>query len=113
MIPRELLPLGEIDKKALLAGVIDGTLDCIATDHAPHTADEKSRGLSGSAMGVVGLETAFAASLSALHGLVPLERILTMLDAAPRRIANRSWGDRKSPRLNACHIQKTRMPASA
>ena len=48
------------DRNALIEGVQDGTIDVIATDHAPHTAEEKSRGLAGSAMGVVGLETSFA-----------------------------------------------------
>ena len=48
------------DRDALVAGIIDGTVDMIATDHAPHSCEEKSKGLSGSAFGVVGLETAFA-----------------------------------------------------
>ncbi|MBQ8915244.1 MAG: dihydroorotase, partial [Clostridia bacterium] len=51
---------GEEDRKALIEGILDGTIDMIATDHAPHSAEEKSRGLSGSLMGVVGLEMAFA-----------------------------------------------------
>ena len=49
----------EEDRKALLEGVLDGTIDMIATDHAPHSAEEKSKGLAGSAFGIVGLETAF------------------------------------------------------
>ncbi|PKR78559.1 dihydroorotase [Halalkalibacillus sediminis] len=47
------------DQEALFAGLLDGTLDCIATDHAPHTAEEKSRGFEGSPFGIIGLETAF------------------------------------------------------
>ena len=49
----------EEDRLALIEGLKDGTIDMIATDHAPHSAEEKSRGLAGSAMGVVGLECAF------------------------------------------------------
>ena len=49
----------EEDKKALMEGILDGTIDMIATDHAPHTAEEKSRGLERSLFGIVGLETAF------------------------------------------------------
>ena len=48
------------DRQALIDGVLDGTVDVIATDHAPHSAEEKDKGLEKSAMGVVGLETAFA-----------------------------------------------------
>ena len=50
----------EEDRKALIEGIMDGTIDMIATDHAPHSAEEKGKGLEKSAMGVVGLETAFA-----------------------------------------------------
>ena len=50
---------GLADQEALLRGILDGTIDMIATDHAPHSREEKSKGLSGSAMGIVGLETAF------------------------------------------------------
>lgn len=53
-------PLRErADREALLEGIADGTIDMIATDHAPHSAEEKSHGLEKSAMGIVGLETAF------------------------------------------------------
>ena len=66
---------------ALLAGLLDGTIDMVATDHAPHTAAEKGKGLAGSAMGVVGLETAFAALYTHLvrPGLLPLERLISTL----------------------------------
>lgn len=76
------------DRAALLEGLKDGTIDAIATDHAPHTAAEKSRGLAGSAMGIVGLETAFPVLHTALvqTGELSLERLLDALCATPRRI---------------------------
>jgi dihydroorotase len=78
------------DREALIQGLLDGTIDVIATDHAPHSAEEKSRGLQGSAMGIVGLETAFPVLYTALvkSGRVPLERIVEALSTAPRRIFN-------------------------
>ena len=76
------------DQEALIQGLLDGTIDAIATDHAPHSAEEKSRGLQGSAMGIVGLETAFPVLYTKLvkTGRVPLERIVEALSEAPRRI---------------------------
>lgn len=76
------------DRDALLEGLRDGTIDAIATDHAPHTAVEKSRGLAGSAMGIVGLETAFPVLYTklVLEGKLSLERLLDALCATPRRI---------------------------
>ena len=76
------------DREALIQGLLDGTIDAIATDHAPHSAEEKARGLKGSAMGIVGLETAFPVLYTRLvkTGRVPLERILEALTTAPRRI---------------------------
>ena len=75
------------DRDALVAGLLDGTVDMIATDHAPHSAEEKSRGLEKSLMGVVGLETAFAVLYTGLvkTGKVPLEVILKALTDNPRR----------------------------
>lgn len=75
------------DRKALVEGLIDGTIDMIATDHAPHSKEEKSRGLEGSAMGVVGLETAFAALYTGLvkPGILSLERLVELLHDAPGR----------------------------
>ena len=74
------------DREALLEGAADGTIDMIATDHAPHSSEEKSRGLRDSLMGVVGLETAFAASYSMLveNGIVSLERLYELLCKNPR-----------------------------
>jgi len=76
------------DREALVEGVADGTIEVIATDHAPHTAEEKSRGLAGSAMGVVGLETAFGALNTFLvgRGILPLAKLIERMSLAPRRI---------------------------
>ena len=76
------------DRDALLEGLRDGTVDAIATDHAPHTAEEKSRGLEKSAMGIVGLETAFPVLYTKLvkEGKISLERLLDALCTTPRRI---------------------------
>ena len=74
------------DREALVAGLLDGTIDMIATDHAPHSAEEKARGLEKSAFGIVGLETAFPVLYTrlVLPGIVPLERIIHVLTEAPR-----------------------------
>ena len=76
------------DRNALIEGAQDGTIDVIATDHAPHTAEEKSRGLAGSAMGVVGLETSFAVIYTKLvmAGIISPERMIELMAEAPRRI---------------------------
>lgn len=76
------------DRDALIEGIKDGTIDCIATDHAPHTADEKGRGLKGSAMGVVGLETAFGVCHTHLvkTGIISLQRLVELMCLNPRRI---------------------------
>ena len=76
------------DRDALVEGLLDGTIDAIATDHAPHTAEEKSRGLAGSAMGIVGLETSFPVLYTALvrTGKMSLERLVEAMSEAPRRI---------------------------
>ena len=74
------------DRQALIEGLRDGTIDAIATDHAPHSAEEKARGLAGSAMGVVGLETAFPVLYTdlVLTGQVSLERVVEALTSGPR-----------------------------
>ncbi|GHV26379.1 dihydroorotase [Clostridia bacterium] len=76
------------DRQALICGLADGTIDIIATDHAPHTDQEKSKGLRGSAMGIVGLETAFSVVYTKLMltGKVPLERILSAMCDEPRKL---------------------------
>ena len=75
------------DRAALIEGILDGTVDMIATDHAPHSAEEKSRGLEGSAMGVVGLETAFPVLYTELvkTGVVTMKKLVELLHDAPCR----------------------------
>lgn len=78
---------GAEDREALIEGLRDGTIDMIATDHAPHSAEEKSRGLEKSAMGIVGLETAFAELYTNLvrGGALTLERLIALLCINPGR----------------------------
>ena len=75
------------DRKALVEGLIDGTIDMIATDHAPHSAEEKSKGLAGSAFGITGIEIAFPVLYTKLvkTGIVPLEKIIECLTVNPRK----------------------------
>ena len=77
----------EEDRQALIKGLQDGTIDMIATDHAPHGYDEKSRGLQNSLMGVVGLETAFPVLYTYLvkKGIITLERLIELMSINPRR----------------------------
>ena len=96
------------DRHELLCGIKDGTIDCIITDHAPHSAEEKSRGLDGSAFGIVGLETCFAAMYTNLvlnnpegtnspttgrpdfwnsdNGAITLEKLLELMCVNPRKV---------------------------
>ena len=75
------------DREALLEGITDGTIDCIATDHAPHSAEEKSRGLEKSAFGIVGIETAFPLMYTYLvvPGIITMEKLEQLLVYNPRR----------------------------
>ncbi len=75
------------DREALIEGILDGTIDMIATDHAPHSAEEKSRGLEKSPMGVVGIETAFALLYTGLvkKGVLTLEKLIALLHENPCR----------------------------
>ncbi len=77
----------EEDRQALIEGILDGTIDMIATDHAPHSAEEKSKGLCGSMMGIVGIETAFP--LMYTHfvktGIITLERLVELLSLNARK----------------------------
>lgn len=75
------------DREALVEGICDGTIDMIATDHAPHSAEEKAKGLEKSAFGVVGLETAFPVCYTDLvkNGILTLERLTELLAVNPRR----------------------------
>ena len=77
----------EEDRRALLAGLLDGTVDTIATDHAPHSAEEKSRGLEKSLFGVVGLETAFPVLYTELvkTGVLTLDRLIDAMVTRPAR----------------------------
>ena len=78
---------GEEDRRALLEGILDGTIDMLATDHAPHSAEEKSRGLEKSVFGVVGLETAFPIMYTYLvkPGIMTMERLLDVMVNNPRK----------------------------
>ena len=83
------------DREALIDGIKDGTIDMIATDHAPHSAEEKSKGLAGSPFGIVGLETAFA--LMYTHfvktGELSLEKLIDLMAVAPRKRFGIPFGD--------------------
>ena len=75
------------DREALIEGLLDGTIDMIATDHAPHSRDDKSKGLEGSAFGIVGIETAFAAMYTHFvkTGIITIEKLEELLAIAPRK----------------------------
>lgn len=75
------------DRQALIEGVLDGTVDMIATDHAPHSQEEKSRGLEKSAFGIVGIETAFQLLYTHLvkKNIISLERLVELLAVNPRK----------------------------
>lgn len=74
------------DREALIEGIIDGTIDCIATDHAPHSAEEKSRGLEKSAFGIVGIETAFPLIYTYLvvPGIISMKDVERLMVYNPR-----------------------------
>ncbi len=78
------------DKQALIKGILDGTIDMIATDHAPHTAEEKGKGLAGSLMGVVGLETAVSVLYTHLvkKGVITLEKLIELMHDNPSKRFN-------------------------
>lgn len=75
------------DREALIKGLQDGTIDCLATDHAPHGAEEKSKGLEKSAFGVVGIETAFPVAYTKLvkTGIITMDRLMELLVINPRK----------------------------
>ena len=75
------------DREALIAGIQDGTIDMIATDHAPHSEEEKSKGLDGSAFGIVGIETAFPLLYTYLvkEDIISMERLMELLVTNPRK----------------------------
>jgi len=78
------------DRKALIEGVCDGTIDMIATDHAPHSSEEKSKGLEESAFGIVGLETSFAACYTHLvkTGIITIDKLIELMAINPRKRFN-------------------------
>ncbi len=80
----------EEDRIALIEGIKDGTIDMIATDHAPHSAEEKSKGLQGSAFGIVGIETAFQIMYTNLvkTGVITLEKLIELMAINPRKRFN-------------------------
>jgi dihydroorotase len=84
----------EEDRRAVLDGLRDGTIDCIATDHAPHTQDDKKVEFDQAAFGVVGLETAVSLCLDRLvrPGLLALEQLVTLLSVAPARVLSLAGG---------------------
>ena len=84
----------EEDRKALLEGILDGTIDMLATDHAPHSAEEKGRGLEKSVFGVVGLETAFPIMYTYLvkPGIMTMERLMEVMVENPRKRFNLPLG---------------------
>lgn len=85
----------EKDRLALIKGLQDGTIDMIATDHAPHSAEEKSKGLSGSLMGVVGIETAFPILYTKLvkENVISLEKLIELLSINPAKRFGIKQGD--------------------
>jgi dihydroorotase len=78
------------DREALIAGVADGAVDCIATDHAPHAAHEKNQEFDRAPFGITGLETALGLCLSVLHYRhnIPMRRIVELLSTSPARVMN-------------------------
>ncbi len=83
------------DRLALIEGLKDGTIDMIATDHAPHSAEEKAKGLCGSAFGIVGIETAFPVLYThlVLPGIITLEKLIELLAINPRKRFGIPMGD--------------------
>ena len=94
------------DRAALVEGIKDGTIDMIATDHAPHSVEEKSRGLKDSAMGIVGLETAFAALNTHLvrKGVITMERLVELMSLNPRKVFRIAGGLNEGDRADVVLI---------
>ncbi len=80
----------ESDKRALIEGIVDGTIDMIATDHAPHSKEEKSKGLAGSPFGIVGLETSFSILYTNLvkKGIITFSKLVELMSISPRKRFN-------------------------
>ncbi len=81
----------EADRQAVIAAIIDGTVDAFATDHAPHSAEEKARGFVDAPFGVIGLETAFSALLSLVHdGSISVTRAVELMTSSPAKVLGRA-----------------------
>ncbi len=83
------------DRQALIEGILDGTIDMLATDHAPHSIEEKAKGLEKSAFGIVGLETAFSVMYTYFvkTGIMPLEKLIELMCINPRKRFNIPLGN--------------------
>lgn len=94
------------DMEALREGVADGTIDVIATDHAPHSAEEKSKGLAGSAMGVVGIETSLAATYTFMvgGGIISLEKLVEVMSLNARKLLSLGEGIKLGEKLDAALV---------
>jgi dihydroorotase len=86
---------GEADRQAVIGGIADGTIDAIATDHAPHTESEKKRSFARAPFGRIGFETAFSLAVTYLYrpGVIKLEDIARLMSVAPRAIVRRAGGE--------------------
>lgn len=94
----------EEDKKALIQGICDGTIDMIATDHAPHSQEEKSKGLKDSLMGVVGLETAFPIMYTHFvkSGIISLEKLIELMSVNPCKRFGLPCGIKENEKADFC-----------
>ena len=96
----------EEDRLALIEGIKDGTIDMIATDHAPHSAEEKGKGLEKSAMGIVGIETAFPVLYTelVLKGVITLEKLIELLSINPKKRFGIKGGTDEGQQADFCVI---------
>ncbi len=96
----------EEDRLALIEGIKDGTIDMIATDHAPHSAEEKGRGLEKSAMGVVGIETAFPLLYThlVLPGIITLEKLVELMSINPKKRFGIKGGTDEGQQADFCVV---------
>ena len=96
----------EEDRQALIEGVKDGTIDMIATDHAPHSAEEKGRGLEKSLMGVVGIETAFPLLYThlVLPGVITLEKLIELMSINPKKRFGIKGGTDEGQQADFCVV---------
>ena len=94
----------EEDRRALVAGILEGTVDMIATDHAPHSAEEKGRGLEKSLMGIVGLETSFPVMYTELvkTGVITLEKLIELMSVNPAKRFGLEYGIKEGHNADFC-----------